>query len=43
MSYRDLEPTIINLEYGQDPNKFWKYILLIVGLLSAYFIYSHYA
>ena len=43
MSYKDLQTTVIYLEYGQNPNEFWKYILLIVSLLSAYFIYSHYA
>ena len=38
MSYRDLEPTIIDLEYGQDPNKFWKYLFIILALIG-YIIY----
>ena len=38
MTYRDLEPTIIDLEYGQDPNKFWKYLFIILALIG-YIIY----
>ena len=38
MSYRDLEPTIIDLEYGQDPNEFWKYLSIILALIG-YIIY----
>ena len=38
MSYKDLEPTIIDLEYGQDPNEFWKYLFIILALIG-YIIY----
>ena len=38
MSYRDLQTTIIDLEYEQDPNKFWKHLFIIIILVS-YIIY----
>ena len=38
MSYRDLETTVIDLEYGQDPNKFWEHLFIIIILVS-YVIY----
>ena len=37
MSYRDLQTTIIDLEYEQDPNEFWKYLFIII--LVSYVIY----
>ena len=41
MSHRDLEPTIIDLEYKQDPNEFWKYIFIILASIGCvlYFLY----
>ena len=41
MSYRDLQTTVIDLEYGQDPNEFWKYlfIIIIIIILVSYVIY----
>ena len=41
MSYRNLEPTVIDLEYGQDPNEFWKYLFIILALIGyvLYFLY----
>ena len=40
MSYREIEHTVIDLEYGQDPNKFWKHLFIII-LVSCvlYFLY----
>lgn len=38
MSYRDLETTAIDLEYEQDPNKFWEHLFIIIILVS-YVIY----
>ena len=38
MSYRDLQTTVIDLEYEQDPNKFWKHLFIIIILVS-YIIY----
>ena len=38
ITIRDLEPTIIDLEYGQDPNEFWKYLFIILALVG-YIIY----
>ena len=40
MSYRDLEPTVIDLEFGGDPNKFRAYIFLILFIISL-LIYSY--
>ena len=37
MSYRDLEPTVIDLEYGQDPNEFWEHLFIIIILVSYIF------
>ena len=34
MSYRDLQTTVIDLEYGQDPNEFWKYLFIIIAVVS---------
>ena len=34
MSYRDLQTTVIDLEYEQDPNEFWEYLLIIIILVS---------
>ena len=40
MSYRDLQTTVIDLEYGQDPNEFWKYLfIIIIIILVSYVIY----
>ena len=41
MSYRDLQTTVIDLEYEQDPNEFWKYlfIIIIIIILVSYVIY----
>ena len=33
MSYRDLQTTVIDLEYGQDPNEFWKHLFIIIILV----------
>ena len=43
MSYRDLEPTVIDLEYGQDPNEFWEHLFIIIILVSyvLYFLYCN--
>ena len=41
MSYRDLQTTVIDLEYGQDPNEFWKYLFIILALIG-YVLYSLY-
>lgn len=38
MSYRDFQTTVIDLEYEQDPNEFWKYLFIIIILVS-YVIY----
>ena len=38
MSYRDSEVTVVDLEYGQDPNEFWKYLFIILALIG-YIIY----
>ena len=38
MSYRDLQTTVIDLEYEQDPNEFWEYLFIIIILVS-YVIY----
>ena len=39
MSYKDLQTTVIDLEYGQDPNEFWEHLFIIIILVS-YVIYS---
>ena len=43
MSYRDLESTVIDLEYGQDPNEFWEHLFIIIILVSyvLYFLYCN--
>ena len=33
MSYRDLQTTVIDLEYEQDPNEFWKHLFIIIILV----------
>lgn len=40
MSYKDLQTTVIDLEYEQDPNEFWKHLFIIIILVSCviYFI-----
>lgn len=41
MSYRDLQTTIIDLEYEQDPNEFWEHLFFIIIVVSCvlYFLY----
>ena len=41
MSYRDLESTTIDLEYGQDPNEFWEHLFITIILVS-YILYLLY-
>ena len=43
MSYRDLETTVIDLEYEQDLNEFWEYLFIIIILVSyiLYFLYCN--
>ena len=43
MSYRDLQTTVIDLEYGQDPNEFWEHLFIIIILVSyiLYFLYCN--
>ena len=43
MSYRDLQTTVIDLEYEQDPNKFWEHLFIIIILVSyvIYFLYCN--
>ena len=43
MSYRKIEPTVIDLEYGQDLNKFWEHLFIIIILVSCmlYFLYCN--
>ena len=38
MSYRNLQTTVIDLEYGQDPNEFWKYLFIITAVVG-YILY----
>ena len=38
MSYRDLEPTVIDLEYEQDPNEFWKHLFMIIIIILVSFV-----
>ena len=37
MSYKEIESTVVDLEYGQDPNKFWEYLFIIIILVSYIF------
>ena len=40
MSYKDPQTTVIDLEYEQDPNEFWKYLfIIIIIILVSYVIY----
>ena len=41
MSYKDLQATVIDLEYGQEPNEFWEHLFIIIILVSyiLYFLY----
>ena len=41
MSYKDLQTTVIDLEYGQDPNEFWEHLFIIIILVS-YILYLLY-
>ena len=43
MSYRDLQATVIDLEYEQDPNEFWEHLFIIIILVSyvIYFLYCN--
>ena len=41
MPYRDLQTTVIDLEYGQDPNEFWEHLFIIIILVS-YILYLLY-
>ena len=41
MLYRDLQTTVIDLEYGQDPNEFWEHLFIIIILVS-YILYLLY-
>ena len=34
MSYREIGPTVVDLEYGEDPHKFLAWLLLILFMLS---------
>ena len=40
MSYKDLQTTLIDLEYGQDPNEFWEHLFILIILVS-YVIYFY--
>jgi hypothetical protein len=42
MSYRDLQTTVIDLEYEQDPNEFWEYLFIIIIILVSYVLYFLY-
>lgn len=42
MSYRDLQTTVINLEYEQDPNEFWEHLFIIIIILVSYVLYFLY-
>ena len=33
MSYRDLQTTVIDLKYEQDPNEFWEHLFIIIILV----------
>lgn len=39
MPYRDLQTTVIDLEYGQDPNEFWEHLFIIIIILVSYIFY----
>ena len=41
MSYKDLQTTVIDLEYEQDPNEFWEHLFIIIILVS-FVLYSLY-
>ena len=43
MSYRDLQTTVIDLKYEQDPNEFWEHLFIIIILVSyiLYFLYCN--
>ena len=43
MSYKDLQTTVIDLEYEQDPNEFWEHLFVIIILVSyvLYFLYCN--
>ena len=43
MSYKDLQTTVIDLEYEQDPNEFWKYLFIIIAIVGyiLYFLYCN--
>ena len=43
MSHRDLQTTVIDLEYEQDPNKFWVHLFIIIILVSyiSYLLYCN--
>ena len=40
MSYKEIESTVVDLEYGEDPNEFWEHLFIII--LVSYVIYSIY-
>lgn len=42
MSYKDLQTTVIDLEYGQDPNEFWEHLFIIIIILVSYILYLLY-
>ena len=42
MSYRDLQTTVIDLEYEQDPNEFWEHLFIIIIILVSYVLYFLY-
>ena len=37
MSYKDLQTTVIDLEYEQDPNEFWEQLVITIILVSYMF------
>ena len=42
MSHRDLQATVIDLEYEQDPNEFWEHLFIIIIILVSYVLYFLY-
>ena len=42
MSYKDLQTTVIDLEYEQDPNEFWEHLFTIIIILVSFVLYSLY-
>ena len=42
MSFRDLQTTVIDLEYEQDPNEFWEHLFIIIIILVSYVLYFLY-